>query len=139
MIRFLLDTNTISEPVKMNPNSNVLLRLKMHQAELALATVVWHELWFGCHLLPLSRKRTIIEAYLNELLNDAVPILSYDLQAADWHAVERSRLTRLGQTPAFADGQIAAIAAANGLTVVTRNVADYAHYCGLSIENWFEP
>lgn len=139
MMRFLLDTNTLSEPLKTKPNGNVLLRLKQYRNEFAFATVTWHELWFGCHLLPLSQKRTIIEAYLSELLNDAIPILPYDLQAASWHASERSRLVALGQTPPFADGQIAAVAAVNGLILVTRNVADYTRYRGLIIENWFDP
>ncbi len=139
IIRFLLDTNTISEPLKAKANADVLLRLEQHHTEFAIAAVVWHELWFGCHLLPFSQKRTTIAAYLNELLNDAIPILPYDIQAADWHAAQRSRLVSLGQTPSFNDGQIAAIAAVNGLILVTRNIGDYTRYHGLTIQNWFEP
>ena len=64
-------------------------------------------------------------------------ILPYDEAAADWHADERARLSAIGLTPPFADGQIAAVAAVNGLVLVTRNVADFQHFQGLTIENWY--
>jgi predicted nucleic acid-binding protein len=50
---------------------------------------------------------------------------------------ERARLIPLGLTPSYADGQIAAIAKVNNLILVTRNVADYANFQDLAIENWF--
>ena len=56
--------------------------------------------------------------------------------AADWHAAERARLTGLGRTPPFVDGQIAAIAHVNGLVLVTANVADFRHFADLSVEDW---
>jgi tRNA(fMet)-specific endonuclease VapC len=139
MIRFLLDANIVQEPLKPSPDANVLRRLAQHHAEFAVAATAWHELWFGCRRLPPSYKRTVVEAYLNELVVDAISILPYDAKAADWHASERSRLVTLGRTPPFADGQIAAIAAVNGLVLVTRNVADFAAYRGLIVENWFQP
>jgi tRNA(fMet)-specific endonuclease VapC len=42
-----------------------------------------------------------------------------------------------GRTPASVDGQIAAIAAVNGLTLVTQNVTDFAAFEGLDVEDWF--
>jgi tRNA(fMet)-specific endonuclease VapC len=53
--------------------------------------------------------------------------LDYTTEAADWHAHERARLSQVGQTPPYADGQIAAIAAVNHL-VVTRNVTDFERF-----------
>ncbi len=58
------------------------------------------------------------------------------LKAARWHAAERARLEKVGKTPAFVDGQIAATAKVNGLTLVTRNVANYSLFEGLAVENW---
>jgi tRNA(fMet)-specific endonuclease VapC len=43
----------------------------------------------------------------------------------------------MGKTPAYADGQIAAIAQVNNLTLVTNNVSDYADFADLKLENWF--
>jgi tRNA(fMet)-specific endonuclease VapC len=54
-------------------------------------------------------------------------------------AGERARLVRLGLPPPIADGQIAAVAAVNSLILVTRNVADFANFRNLDIENWFDP
>jgi tRNA(fMet)-specific endonuclease VapC len=47
-------------------------------------------------------------------------------------------LSNIGKTLAFADGQIASIAASNGLILVTNNVADFQYFENLKIENWFE-
>lgn len=63
-------------------------------------------------------------------------ILPYDEAAADWHADERARLAAIGLTPPFADGQIAAVAAVNGLVLVTANVADFRHFQGVTVEDW---
>ncbi|MFB1486507.1 MULTISPECIES: hypothetical protein [unclassified Thiocapsa] len=40
---------------------------------------------------------------------------------------------------AHADSQIAAIAAVNGLVLVTRNTEDFADFSSLIVENWFDP
>jgi hypothetical protein len=61
---------------------------------------------FGVERLPSSRRREVIERYLEEVVLPAIPILAYDQRAADWHASERARLASSGDTPSFADGQI---------------------------------
>lgn len=137
-LRYLLDTNVVSEPLRPAPNQAVLDHLREHQAEIAIASVVWHELWYGCYRLPASTKRTVIEAYLKDVVARAIPILSYDQRAALWHAQERARLTQIGRMPPFADGQIAAVAATNGLSLVTFNYDDYAAFQDLRLEDWRE-
>lgn len=133
---YLLDTNIISEPLRPTPHPKVLQRLQYHQSELAVAAIVWHELWFGCLRLPLSNKRTTLETYLRQVVAPTVPLLPYDEPAAVWHAAERARLINLGRTPSFVDGQIAAVAATQRLVLVTFNFADYADFQGLQIEDW---
>jgi tRNA(fMet)-specific endonuclease VapC len=66
-----------------------------------------------------------------------MPVFDYDLKAAKWHAQERARLSKIGKTPAFIDGQIASIAFCNDLILVTNNVADFQDFEDLVIENWF--
>ncbi|HEY9848374.1 MAG TPA: hypothetical protein V6D28_02860 [Leptolyngbyaceae cyanobacterium] len=51
--------------------------------------------------------------------------------------MERARLTAIGKPPAYADGQIAATAQVNNLTLVTNNVSNYADFQNLKVENWF--
>jgi tRNA(fMet)-specific endonuclease VapC len=87
--------------------------------------------------LSASKKRRAIEAYLEEAVRNALPILPYDEEAASWHASERARLAKRGRPPRAADGQIAAIARVNELVVVTANVKDFRRFEGLEVENWF--
>lgn len=137
-MRFLLDTNILSEPLRPRPNQAVVRMLQQHESEIATATVVFHEMLFGCYRLPVeSNKRLVIEAYLQLEVKQKIPLLPYDIAAAEWFAVERARLTAIGKTPAYADGQIAAIAQVNNLTLATNNVSDYADFQNLKIENWF--
>lgn len=64
------------------------------------------------------------------------PVLEYDREAADWHALERARLSASGRTPPFTDGQIAAIAHVNDLILVTGNSRDFEGFQGLRLEDW---
>jgi tRNA(fMet)-specific endonuclease VapC len=136
--QFLLDTNVLSEAMKPQPNRSVMRQLQQYTQVLATAAVVVHELQFGCYRLPPSQRRQQLEEYIASLLAKSMPVLAYDLRAAQWHAAERVRLMSLGRTPPYFDGQIAAIAAVNDLILVTRNTADYADFEHLAIENWFE-
>lgn len=75
--------------------------------------------------------------YLNREVRQKIPLVSYNVAAAEWFALERARLVSIGKTPAYSDGQIATIAQVNNLTLVTNNVSDYADFQNLRIENWF--
>ena len=134
-LRYQIDTNVLSEPARPDPHPNVLRQLQANRSSLAIAATSWHEAQFGLRRLPLSARRRALERYLESERHQLV-ILPYDEAAADWHAEERARLASLGLTPPFADGQIAAVAAVNGLILVTANVADFQHFQGLTIENW---
>lgn len=134
---YLLDTNILSEPTKRLPDEQVMFKLQQHRKQIATASIVWHELLFGCQRLPISHKRRQLETHFQDLLRSGLQILPYTQTAAEWHATERSRLTAIGQTPAFADGMIAAIAHTHGLTLVTRNTSDFLGFNGLRMENWF--
>jgi len=136
-LRFLLDSNIISEPMKPKPDVRVMENLSRYAGEMSTATIVWHELLFGLNRLPPSRKRQGLEQYLQEEVKVKLPFLPYNEAAAEWHAKERARLVKLGKTPSFADSQIAAIAKVNQLILVTNNVSDYANFNDLPIENWY--
>lgn len=133
---YLLDTNIVSEPLRPSPNPHLLRRIGEYEGKIAIASIIWHELLYGCRRLPESKRRDVIERYLFDVVRPAIPVLPYDDRAAQWHAVERARLSRLGRPPSFADGQIAAVAVVHGLTLVTANTADFAHFDGLAVENW---
>jgi len=135
-LKYLLDTNIVSEPLRPSPSRTVLRRLASHEGETAIASIVWHELQFGCASLPVSRRRDAIERYLEDVVLASFPILDYDRAAAEWHARERVRLEAAGKTPPFVDGQIAAIACVNDLVLVTANKVDFRGFKGLRVEGW---
>jgi tRNA(fMet)-specific endonuclease VapC len=137
-LRFLLDTNVLSEPLKPIPQEALLHRLEEHHEEVATAAPVWHELVYGCRRLPPSRRRATLERYLDEALAGLI-VLPYDTAAAARHAEERARLEASGRTAPFVDAQIAAIALVHRLVLVTHNVADFRRFAGLEIEDWSRP
>ncbi|MCY7367554.1 MAG: type II toxin-antitoxin system VapC family toxin [Chamaesiphon sp.] len=136
-VKYLLDTNIFSELMRPAPNPKIVKIVDRCKAETATASTVIHELLYGCLRLPESNKRQAFMDYINDsVLN--LPIIDYDSNAAQLHAQERARLSKIGKTLAFADGQIASIAASNDLILVTNNVADFQYFDSLKIENWFE-
>lgn len=110
--------------------------LRAHEHEAAIPAPVWHELRFGCARLPPSRRRDAIRRYIEDVVLSCFPVLEYDRRAADWHAVERARLTAQGRPPPFVDGQIAAIAVVNNLTLVTSNARDFRAFEELRVQSW---
>jgi tRNA(fMet)-specific endonuclease VapC len=134
--RYLLDTNVLSERLRLQPHPTVIQHLNANEGRVATAAPVVHELLFGALRLPRSSKCELIEHFLSDAVLATMPILPYDTTAAEWHAHERARLVTTGRTPPFLDGQIAAIAHTNGLILVTANVADYRNFADLQIEDW---
>lgn len=135
-LKFLLDTNVVSEPLRPKPRHGILQKLRRYEEEIAISSIVWHELRFGLERLPSSRRREAIERYLEEVVLVTMPILDYDRAAAEWHAHERAHLVAQGETPPFADGQIAAIARVHELILVTFNVADFKRFRGIRVQRW---
>ena len=74
-MRYLLDTNIIAEPTKLQPNINVINALTHYAEDIAISAISWHGLWYGTDRLPASRKRTTLEIYLTNLASTGMPIL----------------------------------------------------------------
>lgn len=137
-MKYLLDTNIISEPMKQNPEIKMMSKLALGSIFSCTSSTVWHELWHGVHLLQNTKRKNELASYLNRLADDGFSILPFCQQSAEWLAKERVRLKKEGLIPSKYDSEIAAVAYVNQLTVVTRNVDDFAVFDGLRVENWFE-
>ncbi len=124
-MRFLLDTNIISEAGKKKPNGKVMNWLLAHEPDSVVPSVAVAERFQGAHHAPTEARERLL-AELDALVNeDAGRILPFDAEAARvWgEYVARPALKR--KPRGYPDTQIAAIALSRGLTVVTRNVQDF--------------
>lgn len=135
-LRYLLDTNIISYAMPLRPVADIVQRLAQLRDDAGTGAPVAHELLYGILRMPIGRRRQLVEEYFQTAVLEAMTILPYDQAAAEWHARERARLVALGRTPPYVDGQIAAIAATNGLVLVTANPADFADFQRLAVEDW---
>ena len=135
-LRYLLDTNVVSELAKQSPHSGVAAKVIAHQSSCALAAPTVEELRFGVARLPGGRRREMLELWLDGILQ-RFALLPYDHRAALWLGRERARLAACGLPAPRADGEVAAVAMANGLTLITRNQVDFANFEGLAMEDWF--
>ena len=133
---FLLDTNVISELAKQRPDSGVEAQVLARQAACALAAPTVEELGFGIARLPKSVRRDMLERWLEGVLQQFT-LLPFDHHAALWLGRERARLAAAGLPAPRADGEIAAVAVINGLTLITRNQKDFANFDALQIDSWF--
>jgi tRNA(fMet)-specific endonuclease VapC len=137
-VNVLLDTNVLSEPMRQQPDTAVMAQLEEGGHRLHTASVVIHELRYGVQRLPKGRRRARLDSYLQTVLASGLTVLAYGTTAALWHGEQRASLEARGLKPPFADGQIAAIAATQGLVLVTRNLSDFEVFDGLQLLNWFD-
>ena len=133
---YLLDTNIVSELRKPRPHGGVLAWLQsMDNAQLYLSAVTVGEIQAGIELTREQdrTKASEIEAWL-ELLAGAYNVLPMD--ATIFRAW--ARLMHRKSNALYEDAMIAATAQVHGLTVATRNVADF-HALGFEVFNPFAP
>jgi toxin FitB len=124
----VLDTNVISEPIKAQANSAVTAWLDGQAVEtLYLTAVSFAELLVGVEILPAGKRRHGVGAALGELISTLFGprILPFDLEAARVYSILVARACAAGHAVSVSDGQIAAIAAARGFMVATRDVSPF--------------
>jgi predicted nucleic acid-binding protein len=127
---FLLDTNIPSEMLRPRPDANVAAWVKRQASEkLFVSVVTMGELRRGITLLAEQSPR---RAELERLIHEKVPHWFHDrilpvtrTIAERWGVLDGERQLA-GRPMNIADGMIAATALEHDLTVVTRNVKDFA-------------
>jgi hypothetical protein len=137
----LVDANVVSEPLKARGDPRVVAWLNRQPVEtLFISTISVSEILFGVAALPTGKRRAkLVEAFESEILRlFAGRVLSFDLPAARAYASVMSAARASGRSISTADGQIAAIASANGFSIATRDEAPFRE-AGVSIVNpWTE-
>lgn len=139
MLKYLLDINILSEPLKPSPNPQVINQLDRFGVHAAISSITWFELTFGLARMVPSARRDRLAVYLRDTVAPAFEILSFDQTAVAWHGHERARLQALGLQTDLSDRQIAAIATTQGSVLVASGMVHFSLFVGLEIENWFGP
>jgi toxin FitB len=124
----LLDTNVVSEPLKLNAEPTVVKWIDAQIIEtLYLSTISVTELRYGIWVLPDGKKKQRLRRSFDERILPLFEsrILPFDLEAAEICAELRARARAAGQAIGTADSYIAGIAAAKGLTVATRDTEPF--------------
>ena len=130
MSGYLLDTNCISEAVRVNPEPRVLSWLEaVEETLLYLSVLTLGEIRKGVAALTQGNRRTLLEAWLEVELQArfAGRILSIDAAVADRWGALAAGVKAMGATLSSIDGLLAATALHHNLTIVSRNVGDFAN------------
>lgn len=134
---YILDTNVFSELIRPKPDKNVLIRYHIFLNQIYLASPIWQELCYGWQIMPNGKKKQEIHHFVKTQVG-TLPQLYYTKDCADIHATIRAKAKQSGKTLSYVDSEIASIAIANNMTLVTRNLKDFKNIDELKIENWFE-
>jgi tRNA(fMet)-specific endonuclease VapC len=131
---YLFDTDIIANIFKKQPHQGLLARLADRpRSQQHISTVTISEIVYGACKSdrPAHHLRN-----LQEVLLPAVNLLGFDSKAAFVCGRIRAELEKAGTPLALADLEIAAIAMANKLILVTGNSRHFARVPGLTVENW---
>ena len=127
-MNFLLDTNVVSEPMKPQPNTDVMQWLaQTDEAGLFISAVTITELRYGAERMAVGRRRKLLEEWLQSELAVRFDrrIIPVDIDVADACGRLVARSESLGRPIESRDAFIAATAEVYGLTLVTRDVSHF--------------
>ena len=130
-MKFALDSNTVSYALR--EEGAVASRLRaIGPRKIVLPSVVVFEIRFGLIRVGKHRWGGAFERMVQTL-----PVIDFDLDAAEHGAAIRAHLESRGTPIGLADLFIAATARRHGCTLVTHNTREFARVPDLLIEDWY--
>ncbi|MBP6278117.1 MAG: type II toxin-antitoxin system VapC family toxin [Limnohabitans sp.] len=124
----LLDTNVISEPLKLSADAGVLAWIDAQSIDtLYLSAISLAELRFGIAALPTGKRKETLHLGLEQRILPlfADRILPFDASASQAYADILSTARAQGRAISTADGYIAATAKCHGFMVATRDASPF--------------
>ena len=135
MVRYLLDTNTLS--YFFRGEGRIAERLStVTPADVGLPAPVVYESRYGMLRLSVGARQAALLSALDRVI-ETLEVVAFDAQAAEAAAQIRTQLEKLGTGIGPIDVQIAGIAIARAATLVTRNVTEFSRVAGLSVDDWY--
>jgi len=130
-MRYVLDTNTVSDLVR-HPQGKVAQHIrKVGEAQICTSIIVAAELRYGAAKKRSPRLSAQVEAVLG-----ALEVLPFDTPADAAYGLLRTQLEQAGRPIGANDMLIAAQTIALGYTIVTDNEKEFARVEGLPHQNW---
>lgn len=133
----LLDTNVISEPLKLSADAGVLAWIDAQSIDtLYLSAISLAELRFGIAALPTGKRKETLHLGLEQRILPlfADRILPFDASASQAYADILSTARAQGRAISTADGYIAATAKCHGFMVATRDASPF-EAAGITVIN----
>jgi predicted nucleic acid-binding protein len=133
---FLLDTNVLSELMRSQPSAEVMAWFAAHRAmPMYTSAITQAEILTGIALLPDDKRRYALAQACEAMFAQdfAGRCLAFGSAAAKQQALVVATRTALGRPVTTEDSQIAGIALAGGLTLVTRNTKDFENIADLAL------
>ena len=139
MTRYLLDTNVVSELVKPRPDARVVAWIRGgDEADLHLSVLTFAEIRFGIEKLPRGARRERLRGWMETELTDRFEdrILDIERGIAELWGVIMARAAAISLRLPVMDTLLAATAEYHGMTMVTRNVRDFARADVATLDPW---
>lgn len=134
MIRYVLDTNVLSETARPEPNARVLTFLN-GVTNAAISAVTLHELRFGAARVRDAARRAKLTKWVDDVAaRFAARVIAIDAQIAEAAGALRAQSQLRGRPMEAMDALVAACAAETSAVLVTRNISDFAAI-GISVFN----
>jgi len=139
VIRYLLDTNVVSELTKNRPDERVVAWIRAtDEADLHLSVLTFAEIRYGIEKLAQGARRERLQRWMDTDLADRFEhrILGVDRVVAELWGVIMARAATLSMRLPVMDTLLAATAEHHGMTMVTRNVRDFTRAGVATLDPW---
>jgi predicted nucleic acid-binding protein len=139
MSGYLLDTNCLSELVRLKPERRVTAWIEaVDESLLHLSVLTFGEIRKGLAALPQSKRRTNLETWVEVELRARFfgRILPVDIAVADRWGLLAAQTKAKGKPLSIIDGLLAATSLHYNLTLVTRNTKDVIATGVATLDPW---
>jgi predicted nucleic acid-binding protein len=135
-MKWLLDTNVISEGMRPRPSQSVLDWVDAHEGDLALSVVTLAELHYGARTLADAGRRHRFDRWIGDIVMPRFGPRTFALTLEvliDFMALARA-LSARGRPQCAPDLLLASTVRVHDLILVTRNIRDFAN-TGITVYN----
>lgn len=136
---YILDTSIISKVIAPQVSERLLSNIELHTGTCCISSITWFELQKCIASTQNKSNKDKLFTFLTNYVQPSFPVIPYDIHAATINADISQKLYSLGKAAPLLLTQIASIAIANNLILITENKNDYniiSQNFNFMIEEW---